>query len=271
MHVDEPTVAEVVVAPDSLEQLLAAHHLAGIVGQLAEQAEFSLGQVQFVSALGHDSFVGIDVEVPDCARQAAAVHCPASPQQGPDAGGQFLWREGFREVVVSSGFESGHDVMGVVASSHHDDRHMADAADGAAQFEPVETGKHDVDQHDIGALRREPLKRFLAGLCFADLPAFVFQRESQRRADSLVVFNCENVGGQCRTALSSECPAARRRPGPVPSGRSFTEAWSAHSLMERSTSAASAATPAAAASAPTTVPPSAGPTHLGLHCRAPVA
>ena len=45
VDVDEPAVAEVVVAPDPVEELLAAQDLARVGRQLTEQAEFGTGAV----------------------------------------------------------------------------------------------------------------------------------------------------------------------------------------------------------------------------------
>src|ERR1700677_2640577 len=46
VHVDQAPVAEVVVAPDPVEQLLTAEHLVGAGGQLAQQAGVGSGAVQ---------------------------------------------------------------------------------------------------------------------------------------------------------------------------------------------------------------------------------
>src|SRR6202453_1156589 len=46
VHVDQAPVAEVVVAPDPVEQLLTAEHLVGAGRQLAQQAGVGSGAVQ---------------------------------------------------------------------------------------------------------------------------------------------------------------------------------------------------------------------------------
>ena len=48
--IDEARVAEVVVAPHPLEQLLAREHGAGVVGELTQQPELGLRQAQFAPA-----------------------------------------------------------------------------------------------------------------------------------------------------------------------------------------------------------------------------
>ena len=47
-------------------------------------------------------------------------------------------RERLGEVVVGAGLEAGDDVVGVVAGRDHDDRHVARAAQRAAQLEAVD-------------------------------------------------------------------------------------------------------------------------------------
>ena len=63
VHVDEPAVAEVVVAPHLVEQALPAEHPARVLGQLAQQAELGLGEVQLVAGAQHLALVGDDLEV----------------------------------------------------------------------------------------------------------------------------------------------------------------------------------------------------------------
>ena len=47
--VDEAGVAQVLVAPDPLEQLVARQHGAGVVGELAQQPELGLGQADLAA------------------------------------------------------------------------------------------------------------------------------------------------------------------------------------------------------------------------------
>src|SRR4051812_32015132 len=53
MDVDQATVTEVVVAPDLVEQRLAAEHLARILRELAQQTELGLGEVHLVTVAQH--------------------------------------------------------------------------------------------------------------------------------------------------------------------------------------------------------------------------
>ena len=50
VHVDQPAVAQVGVAPHQFEQLVAGEHLAGVASQLVEQAELGDGQRDLLTA-----------------------------------------------------------------------------------------------------------------------------------------------------------------------------------------------------------------------------
>lgn len=57
MGVDQAAVAEVLVPPHTFEQLVAREHHAGVVGELAEQAELGLGEAQLDPALQRDALL----------------------------------------------------------------------------------------------------------------------------------------------------------------------------------------------------------------------
>ena len=61
--VDEARIAEVLVAPHPLEQLIARQHRAGVVGELAQQPELGLGQVELLAALERDALLAAQLDV----------------------------------------------------------------------------------------------------------------------------------------------------------------------------------------------------------------
>ena len=63
MGVDEAGVAEVLVAPDPLEQLVARQHHAGVVGELAQQPELGLGQAQLLAGLVRHALLTAQLDV----------------------------------------------------------------------------------------------------------------------------------------------------------------------------------------------------------------
>ena len=115
-------------------------------------------------------------------------------QQRPDASGELLRGEGFGEVVVGSGLETGHDIVRVVSRRHHHDRHVAVASQRAAQLETVHAGKHDVDQDDIRQASMKKVDRLFAASGFIDGPALVLESQLHRRTYALVVFYRKDAG-----------------------------------------------------------------------------
>ena len=138
MHVDEPAVTEVVVAPHLVEQALPAEHPAGVLGELAQQPELGLGEVQLGPGAQHLALVGDDLEIAEHQPGVRRADRADAPQQGPDASGELLRRERLGEVVVGACLETGDDVVGVVAGGDHDDRYVTVTAQGAAQLEAVD-------------------------------------------------------------------------------------------------------------------------------------
>jgi len=66
VDVDETTVAEVVVAPDPVEQLFAAQHLVGVGGQLAQEPELGARAVHLLAVdVPQQPLVGEHFEVPE--------------------------------------------------------------------------------------------------------------------------------------------------------------------------------------------------------------
>ena len=62
VHVHETAVAEIGVAPDELEQLLASEHLTGVPGELVQQPELGDGQCDLLGRAAHGVGVGVDGE-----------------------------------------------------------------------------------------------------------------------------------------------------------------------------------------------------------------
>ena len=194
VHVDQAPVAEVVVAPDPVEQLLAAEHLVGAGRQLAQQAELGPGAVHLlaVEAAQHP-LLGQQLEVAEGQRAGLLLGRPGPAQQGADAGGQLLGHERLGDVVVGARLQPGHDVVGVRARRHDDDRHRAAAPQGAAALEAVHAGQHQVDERDVGRGLGEHVETLLAAGGVPYLVAFALQGEAHGGSDALIVLDDQNA------------------------------------------------------------------------------
>src|SRR3954447_18414411 len=95
---------ERVIAPDLFEQALAGHDDALVAHEVLEQLELALGQLDRALAARDLVRVGVQREVADHERGAAARR-PAA-QQRAQAGEQLLALERLDEVVVGAGVEA---------------------------------------------------------------------------------------------------------------------------------------------------------------------
>ena len=64
-HVDGPDIAEIIVAPDGLQEVLPVDDLADVLGQIVEQFELPVGQVDVLAPLGDRVGLRVDRQITD--------------------------------------------------------------------------------------------------------------------------------------------------------------------------------------------------------------
>ncbi len=99
MGIDEAAVAEVLVALHPLEELIARQHHPGVVGELTQQAELGLGQVQLHPGLQRDALGAAHFDVAESAsRRDGCVLVQLHPtQRGTLLTSMAMrWRECYR-------------------------------------------------------------------------------------------------------------------------------------------------------------------------------
>src|SRR3989442_1303660 len=103
------------------------------------------------------------VKAPDVDLQLAGAHelrlvgfRSGAPQQRLGAGDELLGMERLGQVVVSAHLEADDLVRHLVASSQHDDRHLAQLANLLADGQAVGSGQHDVEDHKVRLDLGEP-------------------------------------------------------------------------------------------------------------------
>ena len=207
VHVDDPAVTEVPVAPDLRQQLLAAEHLALGAGQFGEQLELGPGQWQCLAVPRHLGTRYVDAQVADL--DQLGLPCVGRldpPQQCADPRRQFLRDQRLGHVVVRAGLQTGDHVVTVGARGHHDHRYVAGPPDLPADGEPVPVGQHQVQQDDV---RRLPAQRGqgvvpVGGL--RHLIALVLQGKPQYPPDPRLVVDQQQAvchATQCRSRTSA--------------------------------------------------------------------
>src|SRR4029077_12123546 len=74
VDVDDARLDGVFVAPDGVEDLLAAQDLAGVAGQEGEQVELRVGQLDLVARLVDAALVDIDHELAELEPAPGGLH-----------------------------------------------------------------------------------------------------------------------------------------------------------------------------------------------------
>ena len=147
MDVHGPGLAREVGAPDVLEQRVAGQDDAGVARQRGQQVELAGAQLEPPVADVGLAPAGIDAQVADLDRPAAlGRHVgPAQDRLDPRHQGSRVERLG--HVVVRAQLQADDRVHVLGAGGQHQDRHVAAAAQLAADLEAVHLGQHQV-QHD---------------------------------------------------------------------------------------------------------------------------
>ena len=204
-HVDQPRVAQEVVAPDALEEDLAREDLAGPPRQLHEQVELGPRERDLAAVAGDRPGRHVDGE--RAKPEASRVGGPAASaaKRRPDARNELGQLERLADVVVGPGLQADHDVERVAARGQHDDRDRRFAADLAGDLQAVEAGEHHVEQDEVGPLRPESRQPVAAVGRGDDAEAGPAQAERRDLADRRVVLDQQDasVHGQPPSCSSS--------------------------------------------------------------------
>ncbi len=80
----------------------------------------------------------------------------AATQDGLDACHQLAGAEGLAHIVVRAQIEADQAVDLLDARRHHDDRHIGERAQLAADVEAVAPGQHQIQQDQVGCIRAHP-------------------------------------------------------------------------------------------------------------------
>ena len=148
-----------------------------------------------VAAHGEGHGGGIDFDVADF-HGAGRQRTLEAAQHGFDAGDEFARAEGLGDVVVGAEFET-EDAVGFAAfggqKNYGNGGEAGSLADGAAEFEAVFAGDHDVEHEERGALAFGVGENVGAGGIDAHGEAFVFQMMADEAGNVGIVFDDEEA------------------------------------------------------------------------------
>ena len=153
MDADRLVVVEVgVAAPDVLDELAAAEHLAGVLGEEDEQAELGRREVERAAVAGDGGARAVDGEVAGVqdVRLGGGELAVGAAQQRADAGDELAQVVRLGEVVVGAHLEA-EDLVHLVGlhGEHEDGLPQAELAQLAAEVEAVAVGQAHVEDDEL--------------------------------------------------------------------------------------------------------------------------
>src|SRR4051812_43174860 len=215
-----------VIAPDLVEQALAGDDEALVAHQELEQLELAVGQLDLALAAAHLAGVRVEDEVADFQRGGAPRG--AAAQQGPDPRQQLLALEGLRQVVVGAAVEAGHPVLGLGAGGQHQDRHVAVAAQAAADLDSVEARQPEVEHDQVGHEPGGDVEGLDPVGRGADFVALVAERAAEDVGDVDVVLDDEDAASHLVDFREHKAMVATKIAAPREFYREFSsQGWGA--------------------------------------------
>ena len=183
------------VAPDGVKKVVAAEDASLVAGEVIEETEFRGGGGNRIAAHreGHGRRIDLDLSnFQGTGRQRALE----TAQHSFNASDEFSRTEGLSNVVVGAEFET-ENAIGLAAfggqENHGDGRQAGSLPDGAANFETVFAGHHDVEDEKSGALTLGVGEYVGPGGIDADREAFVFQMMTNQSGNVGIVFDDEQT------------------------------------------------------------------------------
>jgi hypothetical protein len=150
VHVDRARGHIGSIAPNGIEKMIAGENTAEVTGKVIEQTELGGGSRNGLSADGEGHSGGVDCDVSDFER-AGRERALETAEHGFDAGDEFARAERLSDVVVGSDLEA-EDAIGFAAlggeENYRDGSEAHGLADGAAEFEAVFAGDHDIEHEE---------------------------------------------------------------------------------------------------------------------------
>ena len=148
VHIHDLQLAEVVPAPDLVQDLLPAQGLPRVLHKELHDGVLHLGELDPLAVFLQGPVPGVQqkrllIDLPGLLLSAA----PRPAEQGVHPGGQLRRGKGLGHIVVGAGHEARHLVHLLAAGRQHDD---SDTGIGGpnppADLKPVDSRQHDVQQ-----------------------------------------------------------------------------------------------------------------------------
>lgn len=183
------------IAPDGIEKVIAAEDAALVTGEIIEQAELGSGGRDHTATNGKRHGGGIDLDVTDFHR-ARRERALEAAQHSLNPGDKLARAERLGDVIVGAEFKS-KDAIGFTAfGGKKDDRNRGQTghlADGAADFEAVFAGNHNVQNEQRRTLPLGVGENVDTGRIDAHDEAFILEMVADEAGNIRIVFDNEDA------------------------------------------------------------------------------
>src|SRR6267143_340013 len=191
VHVHRPVADHHVAAPHRLEDLAALEHPPRTAQEQRQQIELGPGEPQLAIRDRRLSRAGIEGERAGADRLVLRLGRLGGPAQHRAYARRDLARgERLEHVVVGAKLQADHAVRLLVTAGEDDHGHVTPLPQRAEEREPAPVRQHEVEDHEVGAVRETARLAQRGGLF--DLEAVAPERESEALADGRLIVDEED-------------------------------------------------------------------------------
>jgi len=184
------------IAPDGVEQMITAEDSTFVAGELVQEAKLCGGRRNGAAADGEGHGRGINLDFAD-GHGTGRKRAFETPEHRFDAGHELAGTEGLRDVIVGAEFQT-KDAIGFAAfgsqENYRDRRKACGLANGAADFQAIFAGDHDVEKKESGALAFGIGEDGCAAGVDAHGEPFAFEMMADQSGNVGIVFEHEDAG-----------------------------------------------------------------------------
>ena len=194
MHIDRARVAEVVKAPDIVQELCAGKDPVRALGQEIQQLDLLGRRIDMLAR--DDEFVSLLIDDQVVKGQLAAVIGGQAAQHSAHARDHLAHFKRLYNVVVGAKFQAGYLIHGLALGRNHDDRHVgARLADLADDLPAVHDRHHYIKQHHVRIFCLPLGQADRAVLGLGNFIALALKVQAQQFADIFIVLDDQDLFG----------------------------------------------------------------------------
>src|SRR5438309_2638842 len=148
MHVNDVSIAQIIVAPDPVEDNVAREHLSRMRQEKLKHLELTRRKLDKPPVPGHAPGLAVENKVTQAQRLLKIDAAP--PQNGPRSRHQLLEGKRLDEVIVGPTVQPLHTVFEFAARREHQNANIALRPQPPAYLYAVHTGQHHIKHYQVG-------------------------------------------------------------------------------------------------------------------------